>query len=134
MQRLTAMFLVSMFMLAPLAGCFGEDEETSVVAKLVPDESMPTTATRGQYLTLNFTSTVDWTVSRSPGLFFMDEFGVLRDDVNFTLPASANGVTMLVLDSERDSIDLAVTAGDQSWNATFSLEAVSYTHLRAHET
>ena len=122
MQRLTAMFLVSMFMLAPLAGCFGEDEETPVVAKLVPDESMPTTATRGQYLTLNFTSTVDWTVSRSPGLFFMDEFGVLRDDVNFTLPASANGVTMLVLDSERDSIDLAVTAGDQSWNATFSLE------------
>ena len=38
MQRLTAMFLVSMFMLAPLAGCFGEDEETPVVAKLVPDE------------------------------------------------------------------------------------------------
>ncbi|MBL6733677.1 MAG: hypothetical protein ISP84_03935, partial [Candidatus Poseidonia sp.] len=82
MQRLSAFVLVTLFLLAPMAGCFGEDEETPVVAKLTPDESMPTKATRGQYLTLNFTSTVDWTVSRSPGLFFMDEFGVLRDDVN----------------------------------------------------
>ena len=138
MQRLYAMFLVSLFVLAPLSGCFGEDEEPPVVAKLTPDENMPTSATRGQYLTINFTSTVDWTISRSPGVFFMDESGVLRDDINFVLPASANGVTMLVMDSERDSIDLSVTAGDQSWNATFPLEDSSELMLvdgrRAYET
>jgi hypothetical protein len=121
-QRLSAFVIVTVFMLAPLSGCFGEDEPGLVVAVLTPSEEMPTTATRGQYLTLNFTSTVDWTISRSPGVFFMDEFGVLRDEVNFTLPASATGVTMLVLDSERESIDLAITAGDQSWNATLALE------------
>jgi len=111
-----------MFTLAPLSGCFGESETEAVTPMLSVDENAPTAAVRGQYMTLNVSSNVDWTVSRSPGLFFMDEHGVLRDDVNFTRPASATGVTMLVLDSERDSVELAVTAGDQSWNATLPLE------------
>jgi hypothetical protein len=122
LQRLNALMLVSLLLMVPMSGCFGEKDNTPVVAKLTPDENMPTSATRGQYLTLNFSSTVDWTVSRSPGLFFMDQYGVLRDDVNFTLPASAKGVTMLVLDSERDNIELSVTAGDLTWNATLPLE------------
>ncbi|MGB0313610.1 MAG: hypothetical protein ACPGDD_06950, partial [Poseidonia sp.] len=103
MQRRMAVLLALLFAIAPLSGCFGEEEVADVVPMLAADEANPTSATRGQYLTLNFTSTVDWTISRSPGVFFMDEFGVLRDDVNFTLPSSATGVTMLVLDSERDS-------------------------------
>jgi len=121
-RSLAALFLVTMFTLAPLSGCFGESETEAVTPMLSVDENAPTAAVRGQYMTLNVSSNVDWTVSRSPGLFFMDEHGVLRDDVNFTRPASATGVTMLVLDSERDSVELAVTAGDQSWNATLPLE------------
>ncbi|MGB2169157.1 MAG: M28 family metallopeptidase [Poseidonia sp.] len=122
MQRRMAVLLALLFTIAPLSGCFGEEEVVDIVPMLAADEANPTSATRGQYLTLNFTSTVDWTISRSPGVFFMDEFGVLRDDVNFTLPSSATGVTMLVLDSERDSVSFNVTAGDQTWNATLPLQ------------
>jgi len=138
MQRSMALLLSLLFILAPLSGCFGEEETPAVQAKLIPDENMPTTATRGQYLTLNFQSNVDWTISRSPGVFFQDEFGVLRDDVNFTLPAVTNNVTVLVLDSERDSISFNVTAGDQVWNGTLALEDSTEMMLvdgrRAYET
>ena len=111
-----------MFAIAPLSGCFGESETVPVTPMLSVDENAPTAAVRGQYMTLNVSSNVDWTVSRSPGLFFMDDHGVLRDDVNFTRPASATGVTMLVLDSERDTVELTVTAGEEMWNATLPLE------------
>jgi len=121
-RSLAALFLVTMFTLAPLSGCFGESETEAVTPMLSVDENAPTAAVRGQYMTLNVSSNVDWTVSRSPGLFFMDEHGVLRDDVNFTRPASATGVTMLVLDSERDTVELTVTAGEEMWNATLPLE------------
>ena len=38
-------------------------------------------AIRGQYMSIAVESTVDWTVNRSPGLFFMDEFGVDVDNL-----------------------------------------------------
>ena len=37
-------------------------------------------ATRGQYLTIAIDSTVEWTVNRSDGLYFVDEFGVCTAD------------------------------------------------------
>ena len=89
---------------------------------LTPGVDMPTTATRGQYMTLNFESTVDWTISRSPGVFFQDANGVLRDDLSLTLPPATSSITVLVFDSERDSVSFNVTAGDQTWNATMALE------------
>ena len=89
---------------------------------LTPGVDMPTTATRGQYMTLNFESTVDWTISRSPGVFFQDANGVLRDDLSLTLPPATLSITVLVFDSERDSVSFNVTAGDQTWNATMALE------------
>ena len=137
-RSLCALFLVTMFAIAPLSGCFGEAETAPVTPMLSVDENAPTAAVRGQYMTLNVSSNVDWTVSRSPGLFFMDEHGVLRDDVNFTLPASAKGVTMLVLDTERDNVELTVTAGEETWNATLPLEDSSELMLvdgrRAYQT
>ena len=111
-----------MFGLAPLSGCFGEESVSEVEAMLTPGVDMPTTATRGQYMTLNFESTVDWTISRSPGVFFQDANGVLRDDLSLTLPPATSSITVLVFDSERDSVSFNVTAGDQTWNATMALE------------
>lgn len=101
-------------------------------------EFSPTTALRGQYFTLDMESNVPWTITRSPGAFFMDEYGVLRDDINMTLPASTQNVTMLILDTERDTIELAVSAGDQTWNTTLTLEESSELMLvdgrRAYQT
>lgn len=121
-RTLAALFLVTMFGLAPLSGCFGEESVSEVEAMLTPGVDMPTTATRGQYMTLNFESTVDWTISRSPGVFFQDANGVLRDDLSLTLPPATSSITVLVFDSERDSVSFNVTAGDQTWNATMALE------------
>lgn len=108
------MFLLLLFVMAPLSGCFGESNNAAIIPSLEVDESNSTVATRGQTFTLNVTSNVDWTISRSPGVYFMDEFGVHRTDVNFTLPASQNNVSMLVLDTERETIELQVTAGTKS--------------------
>lgn len=116
------MFLLLLFVMAPLSGCFGESNNAAIIPSLEVDESNSTVATRGQTFTLNVTSNVDWTISRSPGVYFMDEFGVHRTDVNFTLPASQNNVSMLVLDTERETIELQVTAGSEEWNTTLTLE------------
>jgi len=121
-QSIQIFFVLTLFLLAPLSGCFGEDDKENVVAKLEIDDTQSMTAARGQFYTLSVESTVDWTISRSPGAFFQDEFGVLRDDVNYTLPASQTNITMLILDSERDTVELNITAGDQLWNATLVLE------------
>ena len=78
-------------------------------------------ATRGQYMSIAVDSTVDWTVNRSPGLFFMDEFGVLRDAESMTFPASQETLEFLVMDSERMDIQLEITAEGQN------LECYTYT-------
>lgn len=137
-QYFKAFFVITLFLLAPLSGCFGEDDESEVIPQLLPDENTPTTALRGQYFTLDMESNVPWTITRSPGAFFMDEYGVLRDDINMTLPASTQNVTMLILDTERDTIELNVSAGDQTWNTTLTLEESSELMLvdgrRAYQT
>ena len=56
------------------------------------------------------------------GLFFMDEFGVLRDAESMTYPASQETLDFLVMDSERMDVQLEITAGDEVWNATLTLE------------
>lgn len=138
MPRTSMAALLSVLMLSvSLMGCFGGEEE-KVVPRLTPGEDLPTTVTRGQFFTLEMESNVDWTISRSPGLFFVDEFGVMRDDVNFTLPASQTSVEILVLDTEREDIELSVDAGGETWNATFALEDSSEMMLvdgrRAYDT
>jgi hypothetical protein len=109
-----------LIVLAPLSGCFGEDAEDDVAPTLsVADVSM---ATRGQYMTIEVDSNVDWTFNRSAGLFYVDDFGVLRDPLTTTFPSEKKSLELLILDSERESVNISVTAGDEFWNATLMLE------------
>ena len=113
-------FLSLLLVLAPLSGCFGEETEEEVTPTLVvTDVSM---ATRGQYMTIEVDSNVDWTFNRSAGLFYMDQFGVLRDPVSTTFSSETKSLELLILDSERESVNISVTAGDEFWNATLMLE------------
>lgn len=133
----SAVFIILTFFLASFSGCFGEDlDEESVTPKITVDDV--SSAIRGQYMSIAVDSTVDWTVNRSPGLFFMDEFGVLRDAEVMTFPASQETLDFLVMDSERDDIQLEFTAGEEIWNVTLMLEDSSEMMLvdgrRAYET
>ena len=133
----SAVFIILTFFLASFSGCFGEDlDEESVIPKITVDDV--SSAIRGQYMSIAVDSTVDWTVNRSPGLFFMDEFGVLRDAEVMTFPASQETLDFLVMDSERDDIQLEFTAGEEIWNVTLMLEDSSEMMLvdgrRAYET
>ena len=112
-------FLAATIVLAMFSGCFGEDVEPAQVSELSVEA--PDSVFRGQYFSINVTSSVDWTMNRSPGLFFMDEYGVLRDDVEMTFDAAQAILEFLVLDSERENIALTITAGEEVWNATIPL-------------
>jgi len=112
-------FLAATIVLAMFSGCFGEEVEPAQVSELSVEA--PDSVLRGQYFSINVSSSVDWTMNRSPGLFFMDEYGVLRDDVEMTFDAAQAILEFLVLDSERENIALTITAGEEVWNATIPL-------------
>ena len=116
-----AVFLILTFFLASFSGCFGEDVEDKQVTPALSVEDV-SSVLRGQYMSIAVESNVDWTVNRSPGLFFLDEFGVLRDAESMTYPASQATLDFLVMDTERDDIQLTITAGTELWNATLVLE------------
>lgn len=133
----SAVFIILTFFLASFSGCFGEDlEEESVIPEIAVDDV--SSATRGQYMSIEVDSTVDWTVNRSAGLFFMDSFGVLRDAQEMTFPASQKTLDFLVLDSERTDVVLTFTAGEETWNSTLiledSVEMMLVDGRRAYET
>ena len=69
-------------------------------------------------MSIEVDSSVDWTVNRSAGLFFMDSLGVLRDAQEMTFPASQKTLDCLVMDSERTDVVLPFTAGEETWNST----------------
>ena len=129
-------FLAATIVLAMFSGCFGEDAEPVKESEFLVES--PESVLRGQYFTINISSPVDWTMNRSPGLFFMDEYNVLRDDVEMTFDADQTSLTFLVLDSERDDVVLTITAGDDVWNATLPLvdsdEFMLVDGRRAYET
>jgi len=113
-------FLCLLMILAPLSGCFGED---------VPEEVEPSltvvdvaSAIRGQYMTIEVDSNVDWTFNRSAGLFYVDEYGVLRDSIETIFPSEKKSIELLILDSERESVNISISAGDDLWNTTLILE------------
>ena len=112
-------FLAATILLAMFSGCFGEDVEPVQESEFLVEA--PESALRGQYFSIEVSSEVDWTMNRSPGFYFMDEYGVLRDDVEMTFAASQTSLTFLVLDSERSDIALTITAGEDVWNATLPL-------------
>lgn len=121
-----------------LSGCFGEEEPT-IAPELVVDETMNLlTAPRGQVYTLTVESTTAYTVERTAGGFFMDEFGVYRDASIMEFDASVTTIEILILDTELPSISFNITAGDVVENLTVMLEESSELMLvdgrRAYDT
>ena len=106
--------------LAPLSGCFGEETPEEVDPLLTVIDVV--TATRGQYMTIEVDSNVDWTFNRSAGLFYVDDYGVLRDSLETTFPSEKKSLELLILDTERESVNISISAGDELWNATLILE------------
>ncbi len=106
--------------LAPLSGCFGEETPEEVDPLLTVIDVV--TATRGQYMTIEVDSNVDWTFNRSAGLFYVDDYGVLRDSLETTFPSEKKSLELLILDTERESVNISISAGDEFWNTTLILE------------
>ena len=117
-----ATLLVLLMLSTPLAGCFGAEQPPLTPSLDISEEDNPTNATRGQIYTLTIESNVEWTVNRSDGAFFVDEFGVFRDGLNITMPANVSTLEILILDTELSSLDLAVAAGGLAWNTTLELQ------------
>lgn len=121
-----------------MSGCYGEKEVEESIALFLDDSLNTATAPRGQVYTLHVDSNVDYTVERTPGAFFMDEFGVYRDDVIMEFDADVQTIDVLILDTERTIIGFNVTAGSLVANHTVQLEESSELMLvdgrRAFET
>ena len=128
--------LAAIIVLAMFSGCFGEDVEPVQVSEFSVEA--PESVLRGQYFSIEVSSDVEWTMNRSPGFYFMDEYDVMRDDVEATFDASQTSLTFLVLDSERSDISLTITSGEDVWNATLPLsdseEYMLVDGRRAYET
>ncbi|HIO95118.1 MAG TPA: M28 family peptidase, partial [Candidatus Poseidoniales archaeon] len=117
-----ATLLVLLMLSTPLAGCFGAEQPPITPSLDISEEDNPTNATRGQIYTLTVESNVEWTVNRSDGAFFVDEFGVFRDGLNITMPANVSTLEILILDTELSTIDIGVSAGGLTWNTTLELQ------------
>lgn len=131
---LLSLLMISMVM----SGCYGETE-VEESSTLFLDESLnAATAPRGQVYTLHVESNIDYTIERTPGAFFMDEYGVYRDDVIMDFDADVQTVDVLILDTERTFIGFNVTADSLVANHTVQLEESSELMLvdgrRAFET
>ena len=138
-MKRTRSVLISLLMVSMvLSGCFGEEEPT-IAPELVLDDTINLlTAPRGQVYTLTVESTTAYTVERTAGGFFMDEYGVYRDAPIMKFDASVTAIQILILDTELPSISFNITAGDIVENITVMLEESSELMLvdgrRAYET
>ena len=138
-MKRTRSVLISLLMVSMvLSGCFGEEEPT-IAPELVLDDTINLlTAPRGQVYTLTVESTTPYTVERTAGGFFMDEYGVYRDAPIMKFDASVTAIQILILDTELPSISFNITAGDIVENITVMLEESSELMLvdgrRAYET
>lgn len=138
-MKRTRSVLISLLMISMvLSGCFGE-EEPIIAPELMLDDTMNLlTAPRGQVYTLTVKSTTAYTVERTAGGFFMDEYGVYRDSPIMEFDASVTTIEILILDTELPSISFNITAGDIVENLTVMLNESSELMLvdgrRAYET
>jgi hypothetical protein len=135
MRLLRVMLLTLLLLAVPLSGCFGEETIEITPQLTVGDVSE---ATRGQYMMIEVDSNVNWTFNRSAGLFYVDDSGVARDPVETTFPPEKKSLQLLILDSERESVDISISAGELLWNATLTLldseEYMLVDGRRAYET
>ena len=124
MRGFQALFLVSLFLLAPLSGCFGQDSANDVIADITVSEEQTLVAIRGQPYFLEVESNVDFKVHRSAGMFFVDEYNVFRDAMNWTYSSTVSTIELLIIDTEQSELELLVsTINDEVvWNATLILE------------
>ena len=114
-----AIFLVTVFFLASFSGCFGEEEVKELEPALEITEFSD--AIRGQLMQIGIESSIEYTVQRPAGTFFVDEFGVFRDAINMTFDPSVKIVEFMILDTEQTSIDFVFQSGDYTENLTFEL-------------
>ena len=112
-------FLVTVFFLASFSGCFGEEEVKELEPALEITEFSD--AIRGQLMQIGIESSIEYTVQRPAGTFFVDEFGVFRDAINMTFDPSVKIVEFMILDTEQTSIDFVFQSGDYTENLTFEL-------------
>ena len=118
----TALLLTLLMVLTPLSGCFAEPEEVEIEPKLeILTVTDGLSAPRGQYFSFDVASETEFTVQRPAGTFFVDEFGVLRDMMNMTYDPSTVTVNLLILDTEKESLEFIVTAGEFVENFTVQL-------------
>ncbi|MGY8692371.1 MAG: M28 family metallopeptidase, partial [Candidatus Poseidoniales archaeon] len=122
MARCSVFLFILILLLTPLSGCFGNNSSLMEASLIINEEDNPPFATRGQIYTLNVQSNTDWTIHRTEGAFFVDEFGVFRDTMNMTLGSKTTSLELLILDTELDFIDLSIEAGNQMLNFTLTLE------------
>ena len=120
-MRANTLLLIFLLLSGTFSGCFGDFEDEVIANLNISDDMNPTTAARGQIYTLTVESNVPYTVHRSLGTFFVDEFGVFRDSMNMTFDNSKKEIQILILDTELPSIELTVTAGNEIWNQTIDL-------------
>ena len=72
-------------------------------------------------MSIHVESNMEWTVNRTAGLFFVDDDGIFRDDLEMTFTSDVEDFEILVLDSERTDVELIVAAGNQVENITMQL-------------
>jgi len=120
--RCSVFLFILILLLTPLSGCFGNNSSLMEASLIINEEDNPPFATKGQIYTLNVQSNTDWTIHRTEGAFFVDEFGVFRDTMNMTLGSKTTSLELLILDTELDFIDLSIEAGNQMLNFTLTLE------------
>ncbi|MDE0707419.1 MAG: M28 family peptidase [Candidatus Poseidoniales archaeon] len=110
--------LTLLIFLASFSGCFGDpSEDAGAKLSIDPIEQ----AVRGQIMSIHVESNMEWTVNRTAGLFFVDDDGIFRDNLEMTFTSDVEDFEILVLDSERTDVELIVTAGNQVENITMQL-------------
>lgn len=125
MMRLRSVLLSLLMISMVMSGCYGETEVEQPTSLVLDNAANMATAPRGQVYTLHVEANVPYTVERTPGAFFMDEFGVYRDALIMEFGAEVKTIDILILDTELTTIEFNVTAGEFMLNHSVQLEESS---------
>jgi len=124
-MRLRSVLLSLLMISMVMSGCYGETEVEQPTSLVLDNAANMATAPRGQVYTLHVEANVPYTVERTPGAFFMDEFGVYRDALIMEFGAEVKTIDILILDTELTTIEFNVTAGEFMLNHSVQLEESS---------
>ena len=124
-MRLRSVLLSLLMISMVMSGCYGETEVEQPTSLVLDNAANMATAPRGQVYTLHVEANVPYTVERTPGAFFMDEFGVYRDALIMEFGAEVKTIDILILDTELTTIEFNVPAGEFMLNHSVQLEESS---------